>query len=299
DRCYEVAKQILAVKQINELDHNEDIDRVVSFMDHNWDHNQSFAAMDTKSTDYEVYNPMLFTSIGPQMCPPMVYETIEQPMYEPMVSPPVGQSLYPSMDHKLHDKRPQSLGNSKSNDKRDKLFTATVSVPSSHHVAQIVGKQGSKIKLLRQKSGVHIQTPVNGQEPVFIITGDRHKVEEVRAEIQSASLHFTAVDEERKQKFKHNSDIPGSICVNLRTPNDLIGLIVGRNGATIRNIQKVSETYIETPKESHNQWFTMTGLTANVENAKHMIAEHVSLKTNRHFYIDLMPNGDNILTSYQ
>jgi len=136
---------------------------------------------------------------------------------------------------------------------------------------------------------------VSGQEPVFIITGVREDVLKVKAEILSASDHFTAVSEERKQKFKQNSDIPGSVCLNLIIPTFMIGLIVGRNGNTIRNIQKMTETYIETPKVSENSFFRITGLRANVETAKHCIIDHVRTKTDTDFRIDVLANGDHKL----
>jgi len=62
---------------------------------------------------------------------------------------------------------------------------------------------------LRAKSSTYIQTPVSGEEPVFIITGRREDVLKVKAEILSASEHFTSVSEERKQKLQQNSAIPG------------------------------------------------------------------------------------------
>ncbi|XP_054165748.1 RNA-binding protein MEX3B-like [Oppia nitens] len=179
---------------------------------------------------------------------------------------------------------------------QDKNYCEVVSVPSSTHVAQIVGKQGSKIKLLRAKSRTYIQTPVTGEEPVFIITGRREDVLKVKTEILSASEHFTFVSEERKLKFKRNSDIPGSVSLNLLIPSSLIGLIVGRNGNTIRNIQKLTETYIETPKMVDNSSsFRITGLGSNVETAKQCIIDHVMSKTNHNFSIEILFNGDHKL----
>jgi len=178
----------------------------------------------------------------------------------------------------------------------DKNYCEVVSVPTSTHVAQIVGKQGSKIKLLRAKSRTYIQTPVNGEEPVFIITGRREDVLKVKAEILSASEHFTAISEDRMRKLKQNSDIPGGIKLNLITPVFLIGLIVGRSGNTIRKLQETTKTYIETPKMLENSAyaaFSISGQRVNVDSVIQQITDHVKSKNpDRRFSAVSLPNGD-------
>lgn len=179
----------------------------------------------------------------------------------------------------------------------DKNYCEVVSVPTSNHVAQIVGKQGSKIKLLRAKSKTYIQTPVSGEEPVFIITGSREEVLRVKHEILSASEHFTAISDERHKKLKQNSNIPGAITMNLITPVCLIGLIVGRNGNTIRKLQETTKTYIETPNTSNKNTsiaaFKISGQILTVQRAVADIINHVKSKNpDRTFKTDTLPNGD-------
>ena len=81
--------------------------------------------------------------------------------------------------------------------KKSQNTTEVITVPSSEHVAEIVGKQGKqknnkhqgpnltllksehelnpflgcKIKLLRQKTNTYIKTPGRGDNPQFVITG--------------------------------------------------------------------------------------------------------------------------------
>lgn len=50
-----------------------------------------------------------------------------------------------------------------------KSHTECVPVPSSEHVAEIVGRQGCKIKALRAKTNTFIKTPIRGEEPIFVI----------------------------------------------------------------------------------------------------------------------------------
>lgn len=133
------------------------------------------------------------------------------------------------LDTKYDYNRMYDTGGAVNPPTNDKNYCEVVSVPTSNHVAQIVGKQGmsvsslvtrlslfvfvsttgARIKLLRAKSRTYIQTPVSGEEPVFIITGRREDVLKVKTEILSASEHFTAISEYRQQKLKQNSDIPG------------------------------------------------------------------------------------------
>nr|XP_049573425.1 RNA-binding protein MEX3B isoform X2 [Syngnathus scovelli] len=49
--------------------------------------------------------------------------------------------------------------------KKSVNMTKCVPVPSSEHVAEIVGRQGCKIKALRAKTNTYIKTPVRGIEP--------------------------------------------------------------------------------------------------------------------------------------
>ncbi|EDL89286.1 ring finger (C3HC4 type) and KH domain containing 1 (predicted), partial [Rattus norvegicus] len=70
-------------------------------------------------------------------------------------------------------------------------MTECVPVPSSEHVAEIVGRQGCKIKALRAKTNTYIKTPVRGEEPVFIVTGRKEDVEMAKREILSAAEHFS------------------------------------------------------------------------------------------------------------
>ncbi|OAF65211.1 hypothetical protein A3Q56_07047 [Intoshia linei] len=105
--------------------------------------------------------------------------------------------------------------------------TERVAVPSSEHVAEIVGRQGekfhifdnlqilpkcsasinffncydahnnanlgSKIKSLRAKTNTYIKTPIRGDDPIFVVTGRKDDVKYACKEIQSAASHFTKI----------------------------------------------------------------------------------------------------------
>lgn len=107
-----------------------------------------------------------------------------------------------------------------SKNKKSQNMTECVPVPSSEHVAEIVGRQGTvnreiyaglgiilprssltalifktgcKIKALRAKTSTYIKTPVRGDEPVFVVTGRKEDVAMARREIQHAAEHFTQI----------------------------------------------------------------------------------------------------------
>jgi len=94
-----------------------------------------------------------------------------------------------------------SLEDLKSTQRRSQNMTECVPVPSSEHVAEIVGRQGCKIKALRAKTNTYIKTPVRGEEPVFVVTGRKEDVACAKREILSADfLHFLGQKKSEKPK---------------------------------------------------------------------------------------------------
>jgi len=91
--------------------------------------------------------------------------------------------------------------------KKSQNMTECVPVPSSEHVAEIVGRQGCKIKALRAKTNTYIKTPVRGDEPVFIITGRKEDVQIAKKEILSAAEHFSQIRAGKKKHTKFFSFI--------------------------------------------------------------------------------------------
>lgn len=84
--------------------------------------------------------------------------------------------------------------------KKSQNMTECVPVPSSEHVAEIVGRQGCKIKALRAKTNTYIKTPVRGEEPVFVVTGRKEDVSCAKREILSAAEHFSQIRASRKKQ---------------------------------------------------------------------------------------------------
>ncbi|KAG7235343.1 hypothetical protein INR49_002766, partial [Caranx melampygus] len=167
-------------------------------------------------------------------------------------------------------------------------MTECVPVPSSEHVAEIVGRQGCKIKALRAKTNTYIKTPVRGEEPVFVVTGRREDVAMARREIISAAEHFSMIRATRNKNTTLNGNgtpvpgppnLPGQTTIQVRVPYRVVGLVVGPKGATIKRIQQQTHTYIVTPSRDKEPVFEVTGMPENVDRAREEIEAHIAMRT--------------------
>ncbi|KAF5899090.1 RNA-binding protein MEX3A, partial [Clarias magur] len=163
-------------------------------------------------------------------------------------------------------------------------ITECVPVPSSEHVAEIVGRQGCKIKALRAKTNTYIKTPVRGEEPVFLITGRKEDVALARREIISAAEHFSMLRASRnKLGVSFNGSppalLPGQTTIQVRVPYRVVGLVVGPKGSTIKRIQQQTCTYIVTPSRDRDPVFEITGSPGNAERAREEIEAHIASRT--------------------
>lgn len=177
--------------------------------------------------------------------------------------------------------------------KRSANMTECVPVPSSEHVAEIVGRQGCKIKALRAKTNTYIKTPVRGEEPVFVVTGRKEDVAMAKREILSAAEHFSQIRASRRNSSVSSSSsvttpgpngppspsTPGQVTIQVRVPYRVVGLVVGPKGATIKRIQQQTHTYIVTPSRDKEPVFEVTGLPENVDKAKLEIESHIAIRT--------------------
>ncbi|KPU81746.1 uncharacterized protein Dana_GF20555 [Drosophila ananassae] len=204
--------------------------------------------------------------------------------------------------------------------KKSQNMTECVPVPSSEHVAEIVGRQGCKIKALRAKTNTYIKTPVRGEEPVFVVTGRKEDVNKAKREILSAADHFSLIRASRKPLSDGQNSgsvesgscsnvstisrmqagppcIPGQITIQVRVPYRVVGLVVGPKGATIKHIQHETQTYIVTPSREKEPIFEVTGLPGNVDSARKQIEAHIALRTGSgfgNFAANIVQDGESI-----
>lgn len=176
---------------------------------------------------------------------------------------------------------------------------------------------GCKIKALRAKTNTYIKTPVRGEEPVFVVTGRKEDVGKAKREIISAAEHFSLIRASRKPSNLQSSNYsphqphfspvrpqstqqsggstsitpsfsqpgnkilssPGQTTIQVRVPYRVVGLVVGPKGATIKNIQNETQTYIVTPSRDKEPVFEVTGSLESVREAKRQIEGHIALRT--------------------
>lgn len=195
------------------------------------------------------------------------------------------QTLLSSLGNDTDNVGPINVYEGDHRSKKSQNTTECVPVPSSEHVAEIVGRQGCKIKALRAKTNTYIKTPVRGEEPVFVVTGRKEDVASAKREILSAAEHFSQIRAQRKNNLNGtlvpgpNSSIPGQTTIQVRVPYRVVGLVVGPKGATIKRIQQTTNTYIVTPSREKEPIFDVTGLPENVENARKEIEAHIAMRT--------------------
>ncbi|OCU00420.1 RNA-binding protein MEX3D [Xenopus laevis] len=175
-------------------------------------------------------------------------------------------------------------------------MTEGVPVPSSEHVAEIVGRQGCKIKALRAKTNTYIKTPVRGEESIFIVTGRKEDVEMAKREILAAAEHFSIIRATRNKASGIPSctqgppNLLGQTTIQVRVPYRVVGLVVGPKGATIKRIQQSTHTYIVTPSRDKEPVFEVTGMPENVDRAREEIEAHISMRTGT--MVDILPDND-------
>ncbi|XP_054252257.1 RNA-binding protein MEX3D [Indicator indicator] len=180
--------------------------------------------------------------------------------------------------------------------KKSVNMTECVPVPSSEHVAEIVGRQGCKIKALRAKTNTYIKTPVRGEEPVFIVTGRKEDVEMAKREILSAAEHFSMIRATRNKAsglagaMQGPPNLPGQTTIQVRVPYRVVGLVVGPKGATIKRIQQQTHTYIVTPSRDKEPVFEVTGMPENVDRAREEIEAHITMRTGS--FVDVNTDND-------
>eukprot|EP00116_Pleurobrachia_bachei_P006810 sb/3467072/ len=162
-----------------------------------------------------------------------------------------------------------------------------VPVPTSEHVAEIVGKQGCKIKSLRVSTHTYIQTPARDQPPVFTISGYPEDVERAKRRIEEAADHFTKI----RQGRENNSPItpqlgPDAVIKLVEVPFKYVGLVVGPKGHNIKGIQSKTDTFIMTPAKNNAPIFEIRGLPENVAEAEREIHKYIADRTGGGIYDD-------------
>ena len=118
-----------------------------------------------------------------------------------------------------------------------------VAVPNDK-VGLIIGRGGSTIKGIQDKTGAHVQIPQPGEgdDPAFrtitVSASSNEAAEAAQAEIQGI------MSGGRRESMVV---VPQALIMHVN--NDKIGLIIGRAGANIKDLQARTGTRIQIPPE--------------------------------------------------
>src|SRR6218665_1530838 len=164
-------------------------------------------------------------------------------------------------------------------------YCETVRVDSSSIVAQIVGKGGVKIKHLINKYSCHIQSPSPGEEPVFVITGGKEAVLKIKKELLLSAHHFSSISRQRQERIHTIMSNSETTNVTIHLPAKYVGLVVGRFGRTVREMQKKFNVYIDTPRTRNSSHFVIYGLEHNLKTVLESIHQSLTWKTKMTFQL--------------
>ncbi|CAN8069124.1 unnamed protein product [Agarophyton chilense] len=232
----------------------------------------------------------LFTIFGTRA----QYETAAQLVNE-IVERPRPSSHYPSHHNSSLDTRSHysSLVHSTSNHMSTKVTTSdmckTVYVPTSC-VGLVIGRNGETIKSLQDRSGAEIKvTPDRKATPgsddrSILISGTEEAI------ATAHQLVSEIVNDARSRRPSPHGGLSGStykghsvFMETLAVPNEKVGLIIGKKGITIRELQMKSGAGIQVAKDDSSirsdgsRPITITGSRIQVEDAKAMIASKINV----------------------
>jgi far upstream element-binding protein len=153
-------------------------------------------------------------------------------------------------------------------------FAHIIPVPNEC-VGLIIGRGGETIRQLQVESGAKIQVAkrevLNTNMRNVFIEGPPEKYEKARKLIEDVVEEHKKIHNTLSIR-KEDSSYSGPV-VTVGVPNNLVGLIIGHGGDTIRMIQDRTETNIYVPRESRSKTtnetlIEITGKLSNSERAK-------------------------------
>ncbi len=131
---------------------------------------------------------------------------------------------------------------------------------------------GTKIRQIRTETETHIKTPVNGEDPVFEISGRRQNVEKAKQRILEEEIAYSKSLFERACNYREGD----RRMLNLYLPSRFIGLVVGKKGSSIKRIMEMSSTTIVTPKVNTINIFEIYGTQWQIQRAVELIKKHIT-----------------------
>eukprot|EP00178_Gracilaria_changii_P009142 TRINITY_DN26_c0_g1_i1.p2 TRINITY_DN26_c0_g1~~TRINITY_DN26_c0_g1_i1.p2 ORF type:complete len:794 (-),score=144.09 TRINITY_DN26_c0_g1_i1:8379-10760(-) len=197
----------------------------------------------------------------------------------------------PSLDARSHYSASVQSSNHMSTAKSSASdMCKTVYVPTSC-VGLVIGRNGETIKSLQDRSGAEIKvTPDRKATPgsddrSILISGTEEAI------ATAHQLVSEIVNDARSRRPSQHGGLSSGatgkgqpvFIETLAVPNEKVGLIIGKKGITIRELQMKSGAGIQVAKDDNSvrsdgsRPITITGLRTQVEDAKAMIASKINV----------------------
>eukprot|EP01052_Picozoa_sp_SAG31_P024869 SAG31_NODE_2144_length_6341_cov_59.535085_5_plen_496_part_00 len=156
------------------------------------------------------------------------------------------------------------------------------------HVGIVIGKGGEMIRQLQDRSQARIQVQPDRERDItsdvrrITYTGFPAQCDEAKRLIQEVLQMAETDGANTATAIAAHLAPPGSIEKVIVIPNDAVGMVIGKSGATIQQLQMQSGTRIqlqkdaETPVGATERRVTITGDSARIEYAVQLIMAKVA-----------------------
>ena len=152
----------------------------------------------------------------------------------------------------------------KDQDKKEKMITHEIEVPKGK-AGLIVGKGGKTVQRIQRNSLAEIESPEYGKN-TFKLHGTVKQIRQAIDEMHEV-LKNPGIDDQGMK------DQECGICT---VPVDKVGLVIGKQGHKILNIQDVTNTVIIAPAMGKED-FKIFGNMSNIKKAKELILQSIEI----------------------
>ncbi|NWZ88666.1 MEX3C ligase, partial [Poecile atricapillus] len=164
--------------------------------------------------------------------------------------------------------------------------TECVPVPSSEHVAEIVGRQGEVPTLVAPKLSLSA-SKLSLSAPKLSLSAPKLSLSAPKLSPSDSKPDFSAP----KLSLSGPKPSPSALNPSLSAPKPvflplnpaclplILAFLPLNSGATIKRIQQQTHTYIVTPSRDKEPVFEVTGMPENVDRAREEIEMHIAMRT--------------------
>lgn len=181
--------------------------------------------------------------------------------------------IKPAMDYK--GRGGQNFGMDRRN-----CPTSEVPVPRDV-VGFVIGKGGETIKRIQQESGCKVQftMPDNGVGPdrVCLLQGEPQQIDDATQKIREI------IDSSRSRGPPHSRgpppNAPGVRSIEIPVPSHKCGIVIGKGGETIRQINQISGAHVEINKTTSDnptvKHFIVRGTDSQIQHVQQLIGDKI------------------------